>query len=118
MGDARDRSTRPRETLDVTGRDGITGGRHHDRDGAGGTPARRDGRVTTRHDDIHLELDELSGQLVESAAAALGVTVLDEDGGSGRPAELAQPALEGFSLHGGGLRGASGAQHADAGRLD
>ena len=52
---------------------------------------RGDCRASRRDDDIHLEPDELSGDLGKPLAAPLRPAILDRDGAALDPAELTQP---------------------------
>src|SRR5262249_49870581 len=84
-----------------------------ERVGGWGLTCCRARRVAPRHDDVHIELDEIRRQLGEPLGNPLGIAIFDEDVRAGSPAEFAQSALEWFSLNRWRFARASGTEHAD-----
>src|SRR5262249_9501872 len=105
---------RPGQALDVPSRHRIVPRRHHDGNGRRRPTCRLDPRAAPGHDDVDVEPHELASQLAELRRASFGVAILDEKARPYGPAEAAQAAVEGLSLHSGRFGRAAGAEDADA----
>jgi hypothetical protein len=74
----------------------ITGARHHNRDRARGVLGRPDRVAAPRHDDVHLEPNQLGRQVGEPLVPPLRIPVLNDEVLALDVVELAQTLPEGF----------------------
>ena len=88
-------TARPRQAVDVSGADRISGHREHNRYGAGGLEQRRHGRVARGHDDVGRERDQFSGLFSNLGGIGRGPADVDAHVSADVPTQQRQLLLEG-----------------------